>query len=294
MTVLYDIRSRYRLLKPTADAIRGRMMKRILTGQDKKDYSFTPENLTRLRLWLLAAGDYREEAYRIRIAENYLQEIGPLTTQRFLEVCRDLSNRNSLRASKAFAPYVQGVPGFLTRRIPAYKNREDLLFCGRGMDGYFLNLTVAQMLNVSFRPAFDSTLRKVVLLPTCMKGKQARGCKAVSEGDYKRCTGCHPDCHIGQVQRAVNATGALVLLIPHSSDFSRFLKSWAHQNHTGLVGIACILSLLLGGYEMRRLNIPSQCVFLDYCGCKKHWDPSGIATGISIPRLIQILQPQTP
>jgi hypothetical protein len=41
---------------------------------------------------------------------------------------------------------------------------------------------------------------------------------------------------------------------------------------------------------MKRLNISSQCVFLDYCGCKKHWDTDGFATSLNIAQLKRIVQ----
>jgi hypothetical protein len=69
------------------------------------------------------------------------------------------------------------------------------------------------------------------------------------------------------------------------------LAHWANQKDTALVGVACVLNLLTGGYEMKRLNIQSQCVFLDYCSCKNHWDKKGVPTSMNINRLKQILVP---
>lgn len=36
-------------------------------------------------------------------------------------------------------------------------------------------------------------------------------------------------------------------------------------------------------------NIPAQCVLLDYCGCKTHWDSTGIVTAINEEKLVQII-----
>ena len=36
-----------------------------------------------------------------------------------------------------------------------------------------------------------------------------------------------------------------------------------------------------GGFDMRARGIASQCVLLDYPGCKKHWDREGIPTGVN-------------
>ena len=83
--------------------------------------------------------------------------------------------------------------------------------------------------------------------------------------------------------------GITAYLIPHSSDFSRFLVKWKDNRDTSLIGVACVLNLIAGGYEMKRLNIPSQCVFLDYCGCKKHWDKDGIATSLNVNQVKRII-----
>jgi hypothetical protein len=84
--------------------------------------------------------------------------------------------------------------------------------------------------------------------------------------------------------------GITSYLIPHSSDFSKFLVKWKDCPDTSLIGVACVLNLITGGYEMKRLNISSQCVFLDYCGCKKHWDKDGIATSLNVNQLKNIVQ----
>jgi hypothetical protein len=89
--------------------------------------------------------------------------------------------------------------------------------------------------------------------------------------------------------------GITSYLIPHSSDFSKFLVKWKDCPDTSLIGVACVLNLISGGYEMKRLGISSQCVFLDYCGCKKHWDKEGFATSLNVNQLTKVVQkPKVP
>jgi hypothetical protein len=80
-----------------------------------------------------------------------------------------------------------------------------------------------------------------------------------------------------------------VQIIPHASNFSRQLEQWKDQTGVGLIASACVLHLLQGGYEMKKLGIPSQCVFLDYCGCKRHWHEEGISTDLNLNQLQCIL-----
>jgi hypothetical protein len=80
-----------------------------------------------------------------------------------------------------------------------------------------------------------------------------------------------------------------VYVIPHSSDFTKWLERWKDTREVGVVGVACVLNLFTGGYEMKDLNIPSQCVLLDYCGCQNHWHHEGIPTDIDQKQLLQTL-----
>jgi hypothetical protein len=123
-----------------------------------------------------------------------------------------------------------------------------------------------------------------------MRKEPATGCKAKSDGKELVCTACSAECNIGKVSSEMKEQGITSYLIPHSSEFSKFLAKWKDCPDTSLVGVACVLNLITGGYEMKRLGISSQCVFLDYCGCKKHWDKDGIATTLNVNQLKNIVQ----
>ncbi len=64
-------------------------------------------------------------------------------------------------------------------------------------------------------------------------------------------------------------------------DFFTYLLS----TDTGIVGIACVLNLISGGWRLNDIVIPAQCVLLDYCGCKNHWNKEGVPTEINFNRL---------
>ena len=53
----------------------------------------------------------------------------------------------------------------------------------------------------------------------------------------------------------------------------------------GMVGIACILNLMSGGWKAIRIGYIPQCVILDYCGCG-HWRENRKMTNININKLI--------
>jgi hypothetical protein len=78
-----------------------------------------------------------------------------------------------------------------------------------------------------------------------------------------------------------------VFILPHASDLSR----WASKPGSppkGVVGVACLTTLIGGGWELKRHGVPAQCVLLNYCGCKKHWDPKGISTELDMQEMKRI------
>lgn len=133
------------------------------------------------------------------------------------------------------------------------------------------------------------TRNKTVLLPTCMSDPENKTCQAKTDGIQMKCISCSRNCLVNKIQSENRKKGVDTFLVPHSTYFSEFLKRWKNQDTTGIVGVSCVLNLLKGGYEMQNLNIPSQCVFLDHCGCKKHWHKTGIPTTLDTLQLSAIL-----
>jgi len=144
-------------------------------------------------------------------------------------------------------------------------------------------------MNRALYASFSSTKVKVVLVPQCMGKNFRNGCCAKKNEVDSSCTSCTDDCNINMIKQLGEREGFKVRIIAHSTNFSKSLKQCKNQVHTGVIGIACILNLLTGGYEMRKLNIPSQCIFLNYCGCVKHWSKKGIPTNIDVNRLSRML-----
>ena len=92
----------------------------------------------------------------------------------------------------------------------------------------------------------------------------------------------------------MRALGVKVYIVPHATGFSRWLTRWQREPHVGVAAVACMLNILPGGYEMRARGIASQCVPLDFPGCRKHWDRRGLSTAVNEDRLIQIVTGLSP
>lgn len=285
MKVLTYLR-KYSFLKHTIDTVRGKIISRYLS-KDCRPSKLTAHSYKRLLLYLDAIGDLKEETGRLKNWYNFLRKTYyPFSDYKGL--CEKVSTLFVKEMSQRFGEYTAGVDIFNEMKSEFYHDREDKLYCIRKKNEYYLNIVCAEILNRAFRSEFDQSSTKIVMLPTCMRKPDAR-CKA-GRGPEIKCAKCDVHCTICRISTLCESRGFQTRLIPHSSDFSRTLKHWKNDKSVGLVGIACILNLLRGGYEMRKLGIPSQCVFLDWAGCRGHWNECGVATDINNSRLLHVLQ----
>jgi uncharacterized protein len=291
VSFLYKIRKINLFVKEVADYLRGYALNMIIHDNTKIVVAeeITLKKFIRLNAWLSATGDFREESSRLSGWISYLKTLARDEQKRILNKWADNARIFSEQTRETLGQYTKRVNAYRQNVPVSNRNRENRIFCARAESEYHLNMFAAEILNREYKKDFDSKREKIVLLPTCMRGGNARRCRAVTDGNKTRCARCTEKCGINRVTTALEKHGVQTSLIPHSSDFTRFLKKWENSGSTGLIGVACVLNLLTGGYEMRRLGISSQCVFLDFSGCSKHWDSEGTATSLYIQRLFDIL-----
>jgi len=282
---LYNNRSKNQNLKPHIDKARGILATLFLTRQKRGREISNLKNFQRFINWLEASGEFPEEVIRLKAWQIFFTSLSRLDVADYIKSSKEIAMDFEKQAKARLGSYTKRVASFRKEELPEHRFKENYFFCGRYEVEYHLNMVGAEILNRSLQREFSHTTSKVLLLPTCMS-KPANGqCKANYSGLKISCTGCTHNCNINRRRIEYAKKDIEVALIPHSSGFSKFLEYWKNQHETGLIGVACVLNLLKGGYEMKKLNIPSQCVFLDYCGCKKHWHKDGIPTDFNINRL---------
>ncbi|HEX2935712.1 MAG TPA: DUF116 domain-containing protein [Bacteroidales bacterium] len=287
---LYKFRKKYPSLKPNIDKVRGYLSYIFLSnGRRYVINEYSLQNFSKLLLWMQATGEFNEEYIRLQNWLNYCASASAEETAKLLQLAFEFSAYFNDVGRSMLGGYTENIEKFRFSAERKYRYREDYIFVNRMESEYFLNMFGAEIMNRQLRSDFTKTSYKAVLLPTCMRKRTDDECKAKSDGKERVCVQCDANCNIGKVAQSVTNTNTKVYLIPHSSGFSKFLAKWADQNETGLVGVACVLNLITGGYEMKRLNIASQCVFLDYCGCKKHWHDKGVPTSINISQLNKVI-----
>jgi hypothetical protein len=282
---LYQWRKKYPRFKARIDAFRGKLAYRYLS-QKRNSQIPLYRRFEYLNSWLNCSKEFVQEAERLNQWKLFL-EAQPLTYQEnFWQAAEAFANWFILQGAIHLSEYTKGWDDFMMDHYAEYQQREDFIFSTRKPSEYHLNMVAAEIMNRSLRKGFENTRQKILLVPTCMA--QLNGCLARMEDGNIVCQNCSPECHVAKLNQSMNKLGVRTVLIPHSTGFSKYLKPWRNSSDTGLIGVACVLNLLTGGYEMQKLNIPSQCVFLDSCGCKKHW-LSGQPTRLNLQQLNKLL-----
>ncbi len=285
--LLYSLRKKYIRLKAPIDHIRG-VLSYLVLSRKANQYILVNNRLNYLITWLEATHEFEHEVNQLKKWEVLLQKMDATEQEPFWNNCLHFSNWFAAQSDLVLGKYTENYQLFIQENQPIFQYREDYFFSTRSELEYHLNMVFAQVMNNTLKPAFEKTVQKVVLLPTCMSLPHNKCQAKYLDGDLV-CSHCSSQCQINQIDSDLQKRGQSVVLIPHTSGFTKFLKKWENNSDTGLVGVACTLNLIQGGYAMKNLHIPSQCVFLNHCGCKKHW-LSGETTSIDQKQLNRILE----
>jgi hypothetical protein len=305
---LFRLRRRSSRIKPVIDWIRAgifeRFLRRRLRSSDRAGLGvferFDVGNATSLDAlpgvirWMHATGEFEQESRRLDNWMNYLNQLPRIEAETWIGIALNLFDWFTLEAELALGTYTAGVIPFLKQTYPARFRREDQIFCGREPVEYHLGMVAAEVMNDGLREDFLGKSRKVLLVPTCMRGAKKDRCMAVAHGLDLKCAGCDPACAINRITRRMRSEGVEVYMVPHATGFSRWLERWQHDPDVGVAAVACMLNILPGGYEMRARRIASQCVPLDYPGCQKHWTSGGVPTGVNEEQLVHIVTGSRP
>jgi len=302
--ILVSLRKRFPRARMTVDKARTHLSQLWISrslAEAEPNQSRTPiytsppiKRLTRLMAWLHATGEFEQEALRLANWRSYFAQLGPMKSAPWMSLSNELFIQFAEEAAHRLDPYTHGVEPFLSGEYADRGLREDRLFCGRPPAEYHLNMVAAEVMNRGLRTAFEATAQRIVLVPACMRGAKAAKCRARFDSIDIACAACDQECAINRITRRMFALGVKVYIVPHATGFSRWLTRWQYEPDVGVAAVACMLNILSGGYEMRERGIASQCVPLDFPGCRKHWDRRGIPTAVNEERLVQIVTKSDP
>jgi hypothetical protein len=237
---------------------------------------------------LAAADEFAQEVLRLRVWRDFWAE-RPAAGDELSDVA-GLGAWFETAGLAALGRYTPNVERFLAQTHPRYRGRHDQVLCGRRRVEYHLNMVGVEILNRAFRPAFLATARKLVLVPPCMRAQPEDSCRATQSEFGAQCAACTPGCRIHQLTKLGEKHGFAVRMLP---DELRVLSSGTTRGlgsaQVGIVGVACALTDIAGGWELRALGVPAQGLLLDYCGCPWHWHPEGIRTDTNFNELLRLL-----
>lgn len=274
-------------IKKIVDINRGLLECLFLNRRSNDKVKISLENYKKLVNYLKACGDYKEEAKRLEVWISYFFSLNKNKVDKILTSYLEFAKYFEDISQEVLGIYTKNVNLFLKNIDKKYKYREDFLFCSRKEVEYHLNMVGAQIMNEAYRKEFLKTKEKRLLLPSCMRIKDEKNCKAIKTEEGYICNSCSKNCNVNKYDKLGKKYNFQVYIIPHES--SIYVKNKIKDGHIGIIGVACVLNLISGGLKAKNLGFVPQCVFLDYCGCKDHWHDKGIITDINMSYLLYSL-----
>lgn len=292
LSSLVALRREKRQYKDYIDTLRG-ILATLFLDEKRTAANITSipsvKNFRSMILFLEATGEFREEVKRFEIWMNFFEFRTIEGLDKYLLNILKYARWFTATSAERLSKYTIEVREFHFKKLIEHKWKEDYLFCARKEAEYHLSMVGAEIMNRAFRHNFSKTKKKAVLAPACMRDRTADKCKARKNSLDLVCAGCSSGCRINQLTKLGKENGFDVHIIPHSSDFSKWLETWGKGRDIGVIGVACILNLITGGYELKNNDIAAQCVLLDFCGCRNHWDKDGFATELNTSKLLEAI-----
>jgi hypothetical protein len=188
---------------------------------------------------------------------------------------------------RRLAPYVAGVPDFLDRATRQTSFKESVLR-SRPPEAYLRNMLAVGVVNRLHREAFLETTAKIIVLPDCLKNFGDWDCSKEDEGNAHLCSQCRPECLVYETVERFADDRTRVVLEPE--DMKKYFGDIRTAEGTvGVVGVACVLTLLSGFQATLCHRHPTQGIFLNYSSCAHHWADPPYNTSYSLARMAFIL-----
>lgn len=263
---LNGLRKSSEKFRPFIDKLRGILINRVLTKKKKGINNYTLYDFYLVIRWMEAVGDFEEELKRIKGWYLFLEAEDNEFVEEFLIYSEEIAKWMCSICENKLGNYLNNVDSYLNSYKEAHKGKEDIIFCGRSKNQYYLNMIGAEIMNDVYKESFVNCKEKRVYLPSCMR-KDKETCKAIKINEGFKCMKCNKRCSVRTITLIGESKGFDSRIIPHQTS----LFDIRGKNEIGVVGIACILNLLAGGWKAIRMEFIPQCVVLEYCGCAHHW-----------------------
>jgi hypothetical protein len=273
MTRMAEWRKKHRRIKLFIDFSKGILTTLFLLPESSGEPEVPVpklEQIDHVCKWFEATGEFREQALRFIRWRAFWGTRKPDELSGIFAAIEEFTKWFDVSSAETLGKYTVEVQNFLENADENYRWREDRIQCSRTRLEYHLNMVGAELMNRAFKAEFLETKERVVLVPGCMRGKSEEECEAVKVKEGLICGGCLPECRVNHLREMGKKHNFEVYIIPHASDLSLWSPHEGRPKR-GVIASACVTTLVEGGWELKRYDVPAQCVLLDYSGCKKHW-----------------------
>lgn len=283
-------RSENENLKSIVDPLRGVLATSVLLPEDHDSEEIpelTVENLDKLFKWLEATGEFQEELKHLRKWGDFLGSLSPQRSSSHLTNIFMFADWFEDVSTDALGKYTHNLEVFIDTNRNKHLWKEDIMLFTRKRSEYHLNMFGAEVMSREFRESFKSRPRKALLLPGCMRSLTDSECVASDTNLGMKCVGCNPGCRVNSLTKHGEMKEFEVYVVSHESS----ALSWSTEKDRedlGIIGVACIMNLISGGWKSESLGIPAQCVLLENCGCL-HWMDPDEPTDINEDHLMNLL-----
>ena len=263
---LNSLRNKERI-KGKVDIIKGRVILKVLLKK-KKIKKLDLDLFKKILSWLGCTGDFKEEVFRLNIWMGFLSEKDPNYAEKFLSFALKEGEYLLREGQYYLGEYISMVKDYLSTYEVIHRNKEDIIYCGKGEIQYIFNMVCAEILNKIYKEKFLRCKEKIVFAPACMK-QTLKPCLSLKEKFGYVCKRCSKECNINKLTTLGKSLDFKVYVIPHETNLLNAKRE--NNEKIGIIGIACVLNLMSGGWKALRLGFIPQCVILEECGCSNHW-----------------------
>lgn len=237
--------------------------------------------------WLHA---YEEDTLAGRLSTwmKFFLTLEPSRIEKVICDCLEMAGEFARESEFSLGKYTEGVERYLNQNQRQRRWRYDVALLSHTRLEYHLGMLGTEILSRTYRPLFNQTQRKVVIVPPCMR-RQGDTCQGVLTPFGARCRACDPACAVHQLTKLGEKKGFEVFTIP--DDLRKFsVNPSQSRSEIGVVGISCALTNWTGGWDLQKIGIPGQGVLLDYPGCQYHWSKHGVVTAVNFDPISRLCQ----
>lgn len=280
---LNNLRNKNKKNKVIIDKIRGKLATKVLLRRTHQGDEYSFNDFILLIKWLKATFEFKEEVLRLENWREFFKTKDELYVNHVLGRAIDVSLLLNDIGIKFLGEYTENVEKFTEINSRLHKNKEDIIYCTKGRIQYFFNMVSAEMMNQVYRERYLTSTEKIVFLPSCMRQTEKKCCSVLTNQGYQ-CKGCSSKCNVNIIHKLGEEKGFRVFVVEHENNL--FNGNRRREIKTGIIGVACVLNLISGGWKAIRLGFIPQCVLLETCGCKAHWRKRDYMTNININKII--------